>query len=207
LRQHPPGANSYSSSQHGGAGSACSLHYGALCRLVRNLLTRLFMDRTPKSFASVSITLLGLCIATGCGSGTDIDPDVCPQTREFGNYGCARIVVFVQTPPDSIPFNSRLDVRARPAQPSTGAESAFAPIPRGGENHLEIIRYTPPALGTEDTLSYWISSRILEIPQPIPVGTPLPVFAEDSVLRVISFARVGSRPRSDTVRLVLRRVR
>jgi hypothetical protein len=38
LRQHPHGANSYSGSQHGGAGAACSLHYGALDRLLLEFL-------------------------------------------------------------------------------------------------------------------------------------------------------------------------
>lgn len=151
-----------------------------------------------------------LCVAlwaSGCEwAPTNLvtDSDVCPQTAEFGNYGCARLVVIVQGPPPW-PALRRMDVRAVPAREHTGADLALAPRPDTGAVPLGLIRWHPPAAGSEDTTSVWVSARILDDPQRGPAGVPLTVFAVDSVLHVARFAPVGSRPPTDTVRLTLRR--
>lgn len=145
--------------------------------------------------------------AAGCGRApTDLaESDTCPQTREFGNYGCARLVVIVEGPPRPWPERYLWDVRAVPVRQGTGADLALAPRPDTGVVPLGLIRWHPPAAGSEDTTSVWVSARMLEDPRPVQTGVPLPVFAADSVLHVARFAAVGSRPPTDTVRLTLRR--
>lgn len=137
---------------------------------------------------------------------TDLEESgLCPQTREFGNHGCARMVVVVQAPPQPWPDRYIWDVRALPARQGTGADVALAPRPDSGVVPLGLIRWHRPEAGSEDTASVWVSARILDAARPIQAGVPLPVFAADSVLHVARFAPVGGRPPVDTVRLTLRR--
>jgi hypothetical protein len=126
--------------------------------------------------------------------------DACPPTREFGNYGCARLVVMVQAPPQPWPAPYRWIVRAVPARERTGADLALAPRPDTGAVSLELIRWQPPAAGSEDTTSVWVSAQLLD-DRP---GAPLTVFAADSALHVARFAAVGARPPTDTVWLTPR---
>ena len=130
-----------------------------------------------------------------------VESEACAQTREFGNYGCARLVVMVQGPPQPWPAGRRWDVRAVAAREGTGTDLSLAPSPDSGAVPLGLIRWHPPAPGSEDSASVWVSARMLE-DQP---GVPLTVFAADSVLHVARFAAVGARAPLDTVRLTLRR--
>lgn len=129
-----------------------------------------------------------------------VESDACAQTYEFGNYGCARLVVMVQGPPQPWPTGRRWDVRAAAARQGTGADLALAAHPDTGAVSLGLIRWHRPAPGSEDTASVWVSARLLE-----DTGAKLTVFAADSVLHVARFAPVGSPPSVDTVRLTLRR--
>jgi hypothetical protein len=145
--------------------------------------------------------------AAGCGqTPTNLaESEACAQTHEFGNYGCARIVVMVEGPPQPWPVGRRWDVRAMPARDGTGADLALAPRPDTGAVRLGLVRWQPPAPGAGDSASVWVSARMLEDPRPVGSGVPLQVFAADSVLHVARFAAVGARPPVDTVRLTLRR--
>lgn len=153
--------------------------------------------------------LCALLWAAGCERETPTelveDSEACPRTGEFGNYGCARLVVMVQGPPQPWPTPRRWDVRAVPVRERTGPDLALAPYPDTGAVALFLIRWHPPAPGHEDTTSVWVSARMLEDPRPIVPNVPLAVFAADSVVHVARFAAVGSRPPVDTVRLTLRR--
>lgn len=152
--------------------------------------------------------LLGtMLLAAGCGeTPTDqADSGTCPQTYEFGNYGCARIVVMVEGPPQPWPAFYRWDVRAVPAREGSGGDVAFSPRPDTGMVPLQVTRWHSPGPGSEDTASVWVAARLLEDPRPIQSGVPLPTFAADSVLHVARFARVGERPPTDTVWLTLQR--
>jgi hypothetical protein len=82
---------------------------------------------------------------------------------------------------------------------------ALATEPRPGTVPITIMRRVPPTLGSGDTVSVWVSAKMLEDPRPIQVGVPLPVFAADSALHVVRFAAAGERPNADTVTLTLRR--
>jgi hypothetical protein len=131
------------------------------------------------------------------------DPAACHQTYEFGNYGCARLVVVVDAPPQPWPAAYRWDTRAVPAREGTGTDLSLVPNPAPGAVPLRLIRHEQPAPGTGDSASVWVSARMLEDTRA--VGTPLPVFAADSVLHVARFAPVGSTAPEDTVHLTLRK--
>jgi hypothetical protein len=149
-----------------------------------------------------------LCVA-GCESLLDPDDDgergACPQTGEFGNYGCARLVLMVQAPPQPWPERYLWHVVAVPAREGTGADLSLTPRPDSGVVQLHLTRWHSPAPGSEDSASVWVHARLLEDPRPVAVGVPLPVFAADSVLHVARFAPVGEVPPVDTVWLTLRR--
>ena len=155
------------------------------------------------------VALATIVFATaGCRSATDSEHRelaACPQTYEFGNFGCARVVALVETPPEPVPAAYRLDVRAVPARPASGAGPSLADEPRLGFVPLQLTLWEPPPPGVRDTLSVWIVARMLEDLSPPVVGVPLPVVAAESTLRVVRWAPVGGVPPVDTVRVVLRR--
>jgi hypothetical protein len=130
------------------------------------------------------------------------DDRVCQQTYEFGNYGCVVIVAMVEAPAEKPAGGIIWDVRSRAADPAAFLE-VFTPDPGPGANRMKIIRYKAPVAGAGDSLSLWISARMLNDPRPVQVGVPLTVFAADSVMRVVRFRGVGQRAEVDTVRLVL----
>jgi hypothetical protein len=147
--------------------------------------------------------LCAMLWAAGCerSSPTELaESEACPQTREFGNYGCASLVVIVQGPSQPWPTRRYWDVRAVAARQGTGTDLSLAPRPDSGVVPLGLIRWHPPAPGSEDTASVWVSAHLLE-----DNGASLTMFAADSVLHVARFAAVGSPPPVDTVRLTLRR--
>lgn len=169
------------------------------------------MPHTSMSAVALQVARAAFAIAfaaSGCRSATDNDRQelaACSQTYEFGNYGCARVVAAIDGPPSPWPTSYRLDVRAVPARVSSGASVAVAPQPSLGAVPLRLTLRGPPSQAVGDTLSVWVVARMLEDPWPPVVGVPLPVFAADSVLRVVRWAPVGGVPQVDTVRLVLRR--
>jgi hypothetical protein len=146
-------------------------------------------------------------LGAACDPATALEEDdgTCQQTYEFGNYGCARIVVMVQGPAQPWPASYRWDVRAVPTRDGSGADVAFSVHPDTGAVLLQLIRWSLPAPGSGDTASVWVAARLLDDPRPIQPGVPLPVFAADSVLHVARFAPVGWRPPVDTVWLTLQR--
>ena len=145
-----------------------------------------------------------LC-AGACSSGTAVDSNICPQTYEFGNYGCARVVALLVEPITPLPATYRLDVRAVwPRDGSIAAISDAGVNPRIGAVPLTITLYDRSQVPAADTASVWLIARVLDTPAPIP-GAPLLTFAVDSVIHVVRFAAVGAMPRVDTVRLVLQR--
>lgn len=161
--------------------------------------------RTPHLRPTLVLTALVLG-AGGCRGVIDSDERdsaACRQTYEFGNHGCARVVALVEAPPPPWPALSRWALHVRSARPQLGAGAVPVREPGPGAVPVEVTLYALPAPG--DTASFWIVAKLLEDPRPAQVGVPLPVFAADSVLRVLRFAAVGAVPPVDTVRLTLRR--
>lgn len=159
---------------------------------VKNLLARCLLP---------AAMLLAACEPS---TGLDDGDGPCRQTYEFGNHGCARIVVMVQGPPRPWPALYYWDVRAVPARAGSGADLSLAPHPDSGAVPLHLIRWHPPEPGSGDSASVWVSARLLADSQPNP-GGGLAVFAADSVLHVARFAPVGETPPVDTVWLTLQR--
>ena len=152
--------------------------------------------------AVVSLSLV-LSLA-GCDSPFALELGECPQTYEFGSYGCARLVVFLEFPSQPWPDSRRFDLRVQSAQPDD--EVLFLESkPTAGANLITVSRRFHPLRGTGDTISVWVRAAILEDPRPILVGVPLPVFASDSLFHIAQFSGVGTVPRVDTLYLTLRR--
>ena len=165
------------------------------------------------SFAGARVVLLAAFgVACGHAGPTDIvsERDVCPQTYEFGNAGCAVVVAALDEPARPWPALYRVELTARPAREVPGVGPAGSPDSPLNASPLGpiAVRVTlwsgPLPLGV-DTLSMWIVARMLDMSPPIVGGRPLPTFAADSALRVVRFVRVGERYAADTVRLTLRR--
>ena len=133
------------------------------------------------------------------------DPNLCPQTYEFGNYGCARVVVKLDAPPQPWPDRYVFDTQMRPIRNDTGAEgSGPSEVVPPATIQLEMYRWFPDKNGV-DTATVWIKSHFIELPYQYPTGVPLPIFAADSTQHLVTFAPVGKQPPTDTVHLVLRK--
>ncbi len=165
--------------------------------------------RVPRTIANPRRWALALLLGPMVFASCDDSPvapelEACPQTGEFGNYGCARVVAVLTFPPKPWPDRVRMDLRVRPV--GSGEDVFFQdPNPGEGVNPITIIRRLPPLKGGGDSLSVWVRAAILEDPRPIVVGVPLPVFAADSVIHLASFSGVGTVPAVDTVYLALKR--
>jgi hypothetical protein len=165
------------------------------------------LPRAPLAAAAACAAALlaaGACRSTA-GVEPRLDPALCPQTYEFGNFGCARVVAQVEASPQPSTTRYRFDVRLVPARPDAGVSLYVAPMPGPGPVPLQLTLYSPLMPRPVDTLSVWVVGRLLDDSPPPPVNAPLPTLAADSVLRVLRFAPVGARPAVDTVRLDVRR--
>lgn len=144
-----------------------------------------------------------LCVAVlacaGCQLlGLDSNGN-CPGT--YGSrYGCVRVVVVIDAPPQPWPQRYIFNLRAEPAREGTGIGLHLGASRNLGQNRLHLARRRPPYPKT-DTASVWISATILDNQPNWPVGVRLPVFAADSALYLADY----NRRRVDTVRLTLRR--
>ncbi len=69
---------------------------------------------------------LGAC---GCATGADDSDDgLCPQTSEFGNYGCTRVVALIRAPDGPLPLRMRVFLSIVPVNPNTGFSYASASV-------------------------------------------------------------------------------
>lgn len=134
------------------------------------------------------------CDLLGMGNGN------CPGTMG-SRYGCVRVVVVIDAPPQPWAQRTIFDLRSTPLREGTGLNQDIAASPNTGENRLHLARHDPPYRGTGDTATVWIRASIFDDSDPRPIGEPLPVFAADSALYLVDF----NRTRVDTVRLTLRR--
>lgn len=151
-----------------------------------------------------ALVMVGL-MASACNSNTEpaVDPSLCPQTYEFGNYGCARVVVLVDGPPEPLPAARRWSIAARLLTPDQGMVGGYSYDPGPGLHVLEFTRMFKMQNDTVDAMPAWVSARVLD--ETLKNVSPLPVIAADSVLHVFRFAPVGARPVVDTLHLTLRR--
>lgn len=152
----------------------------------------------------VFLLLVGLALAA-CDTLTGNDEDdACAQTFEFGNFGCAVLVVHPGDLPESAPDSYRWKISAE------GEETRFEfieagqnPIPRRVEGRVTLWQQLPEEV---DTTTVPVVLEIRDDTGPIETGTPVPLFAVDSIEHTIRFAEVGERPRVDTLTFELERV-
>lgn len=148
---------------------------------------------------------LALALALGlaaCGlfTGPDADDDACPQTYEFGNYGCARLVVIPGALPADAPTRTRWKISTDGPPGLEGlAFGTIVPdtIP------LRLTMMAPLRTGA-DTAAVTVIAEVRDDSGPIVLNVPLPLVAIDSARLTVRFAQVGARPDVDTVRLDLR---
>ena len=172
--------------------------------------TMVKLDCNSVRFSHLWIVVTGLTLV-GCGSPTEpVSARPCPQTYEFGNRGCARIMLSLREPAEPWP-RIRWDVRVHPDADLIVWDGGVDPFGYWSASQpdtiLDVIWQFPPYPEVLDTASAWIVVRMLEDPRPVQVGVPLKVFAADSVLRVLRFSDVGTVPEADRVWLDLRRAR
>jgi hypothetical protein len=144
--------------------------------------------------ASVAIALP--IVACGPTGPVYIDPTVCPQTREFGNFGCARFAAILttasQVPVPGIALHATLLDSANGVWPN-GLSSEQSD--EAGRVGLQFTWYE--GRPKSDT----IRVRVVALRPGAPGKLPEPI---DSLDVNVYFARVGQRARLDTLRWQLR---
>lgn len=145
------------------------------------------------------VLLLGL-VSCGLPFGSDAGDDTCPQTGEFSNYGCVRLVALTGDLPDGIATPYRWVVRAE-REGVWEFAAGVHPLPE--EVTLQPVLMVPPQ--GADTMTVTVLVQVRYDTGPSTVG-PLPLVAVDSVRHTVRFAPMGERPDVDTVRFDIRRV-
>jgi hypothetical protein len=110
------------------------------------------------------------CLATAltpmllaCGSSTETgDSLACPQTHEFGNFGCARAAGRVLGSHGE-PLEGVLVVARQPTDPERGAyDEAPSTTDNAGAFLLQVTRYAEPTpTSTPDTLTVYVVASLL----------------------------------------------
>lgn len=139
------------------------------------------------------------------------ETDRCPQTYEFGNYGCAEIFGLLIAPDGGL-----ARAPGRPASEITVSLTQLSPAPAissytlvirdtSGTYRLRATRYFGPPPAGPDTITVqvravWWDAFAAASPEGF-----LPILAADSVVHQIRLVPVGARFVPDTVHLALRR--
>ncbi len=164
--------------------------------------------------ASVRSVSLACAVLASCSLAPDDSGDAsdrCPQTYEFGNYGCAVIVGRLIGPDGRAaraPGRPKSEISVSLTQLSAGAAIAsYSLVIRDttGRYQLWATRYFGPSPEGPDTLTVQIQAVWWDsIPPNLREGESLPVLAADSVVHQIRLVPVGARFVPDTVDLRLR---
>ncbi|MGD8319841.1 MAG: hypothetical protein PVJ02_05290 [Gemmatimonadota bacterium] len=134
----------------------------------------------------------------GCSDIVGSDEPWCPS-GDPAPFACARLLALVEGPAEPWPSLRKVVLRAYPARDLD--EPTFVTEADTGAVPILLVDHLIPIETLGDTVSMWFKAEILEIPDPLVTGEPLPVFAVDStVLRVDFTVR-----KVDTVRLRMRR--
>jgi hypothetical protein len=136
--------------------------------------------RTAVLIECAALGVIGLA----CGTEPDVDPQGCPQTSEFGNFGCARANGVVLDQAGDPLTGVRVSLRPHDeggfdvGTMETGSDGRFA---------LEVHDFegNDPASGERDTMTFVILAAF-------PVTTS--ILVRDSVIIDGELAPVGERP-------------
>lgn len=151
-----------------------------------------------RSALTAILLLLGLSSCVGL-TDPDEDDSTCPQTYEFGNHGCAKLVVLpgILPPQSPSPYVWKVSAQGESAATFEAGRDSW---PEEVRLHLTLMSPLP---GDADVDSVTVVAEILDDSGPRDVGVPLLLVAVDSVRLSVRFAPVGGRPTVDTVRLGL----
>ncbi|MFN8580193.1 MAG: hypothetical protein U0163_04345 [Gemmatimonadaceae bacterium] len=141
-------------------------------------------------YGLVPLAALALMAACGAPAGVDTQEGICPQTHEFGNYGCARLVAVVTTAAGA---PAGIYLRAVPVDTVLAGEPAgyVSSFTDGsGMISMQLTWYTNPP--KSNALPYRLFAMHPETAGPRAV---------DSTQVLLNFAPVGQRPApQDTLR-------
>ena len=151
--------------------------------------------------------LIASALLTGCTGLTDSDRDRCPQTGEFGNYGCTVLVGRISGV-DGTPVNplsrrySILMVRVSALQSYT-IDGSTVIVQDTGQYRVTLTRWSPPPSSGPDTVSVRLTAVWLDA-APSTIDAPTPILGADTVFTTLRMAPVGARFRVDTINFRLR---
>ena len=147
-----------------------------------------------------SIALAAL--VASCRGTSSVEPTDgrCPQSYEFSNHGCARVVVRISGPDGSLPSPLRHEVFLRPVRSDDGWNGAHAVDSSIGSVRVDATLFERLLPGAVDTVSVWVIARLRD--QSV---MSWPQVAADSMRHVLRFKPVGAVASVDSLSLQLRR--
>jgi hypothetical protein len=148
----------------------------------------------PVALGGWRVLALASALLVGCRDRlTDTrDSGTCPQTYEFGNYGCVVIegqVVGARSQP-----LAGVSVGPRPSADGGQFNTPYSSTKDDGRFRLRLTRYAP---GPSDSASVWIRATV------IPPSTEGVATIFDSVLVRVRVAAVGEVPDTTHLTFVL----
>jgi len=151
-------------------------------------------DMRASALRSWRASTLVLAVLAGCrGYLTDtVDSHTCPQTYEFGNYGCAAVegqVLGARSQP-----LAGISVGPRPSADGGQFNSPYGLTDGNGRFRLQLTRY---ANTPSESASVWIRATVI----PPPTERVATIF--DSVLVRLRVVPVGQVPDTAHVAIVL----
>ena len=138
----------------------------------------------------IAMYVAALAALAACGSSSptraEVDPRLCDQTYEFGNFGCTDIAGQVLgSAGQPLPG---ISVGPRYLPDRHDFNSPFVDTDAEGRFHLRLHRFgAPPPAGQPDTVSLYI--RALDFRS---AGVNIPARVRDSVLIQVTVAPVGA---------------
>jgi hypothetical protein len=127
--------------------------------------------------------LSAITVIAACSEGSGPGSDACPQTYEFGNFGCARVRGLVRNAAGEGVAGARVSL-GPPSEAPNFFDAPFAETDATGLYSLEIHHYGPSPTGGSDTVSMYLRAFLPS------TGAPI----GDSMLVELRFAPVGEVP-------------
>jgi len=148
--------------------------------------------RTGQVFPRWPAATVAAALLLACHLGDQRDARACPQTGEFGNYGCA-VVEGAVVGARGQPLGG-VAVAPGPSADGGQFDTPFHYTDASGRFELRLTRYVP---APSDSASVWIHANVLPTPPEV-VST-----IHDSALVRLLIAPVGHLPDTAHVSIVL----
>jgi hypothetical protein len=143
--------------------------------------------------SATSGLVVPLTVIAGCTAGSEpLDDRLCPQTFEFGNFGCARVAGTVRDGAGQ-PLAGVVMTLVPPSTADNSYDFPSATTEAAGTYALEIHRFdAPPAVRPADTIRLYLRGGVPDRPE-----------LRDSILIEVIFVPVDSAAQTVTGELVL----